>query len=1041
MIKGGQLVAFFLSADSGQYMLKSEQLGRSQPLHQGLSETVNQFGTEQVALLVPRHLASQAAIRALSRDRKAILGLRSFTPPQLIRSINFTGSSPQLINDQVADEIIRHLARQYSDDQFFRLISKTSALSAVLKTFRSLKSAELDSGSLSSLADPNLNKICALLRDFDDFCQANNLAERWTYELQAINGLKENPLPGTKAIWVAQFPSFEPRYLQLLKYLSQFMEVHFSLAAGGIAFEQINSLEQKFGIIHPYSTYTQSSDLSEFQSNFATANISPISKKPDVQFLAANSRYDEVETVGRKVQDLIHAGVPLEQIGVTMTNISAYDQFIRNVFNHLDIPYHYRRGIPLLQSPLVRIVLKIVRLADHPLPYPTLLSILTSRFFPFAEKSEWKKLLVKSGIFKAYLKDWPEKLEAWRDLQPDEFKEYKGEKLLKQLRQFIVIVSDNSPRQIIEHVIEKYLKPSLLELSKHEKSIFSKHLEELQNIVDSATETANSCQAVGIAKADTAWEILQEAMSQATITEDQPVGSAVAVMNIFDIGYTSVDHLFVIGMDEHSLSSFTNSSDQLLNEQQLATLAEIALHPAAIKLPGHYRAETEQALKLAIASARKSICFLNPLFSSDAKEFSPSHYLESAMQLCGVEKAEEVFGGDLRKLQDLPLEKSALRRQVAKLAFQPEHNNEESLHFLHAAAQKESQCLDLLFAQRQIEEQRLSALHSKPENRWAASNQFSGRITDSKLLAKLSASLQPPERQWSYHTLSPLLACPFQFFLESLLKLKEHKLPNEKLDPLKLGILHHEIFREFVEPNIGKYPLGDLPALQQSMVRIVAGKFSENFGGDGFEQWSSSIKLQYLQTLELMQQFVAAEAELDSRQPVEVEKAFGQGSDLSVKFIGEESEIFFRGRFDRLDRLDNGELMVIDYKASNSQVPKLKRPPYESSLQLPLYILAAAAAFEQPTSSVCAVIQSMKGLEKLAILETTNSNFEPLFRQNEELDHYQLPIYLPYRIEEMIKRAEAGELPITLIHKERFYNHVNLVARWLELPPEMAGVE
>ncbi|HEX9869080.1 MAG TPA: hypothetical protein VGC99_10865, partial [Candidatus Tectomicrobia bacterium] len=104
--------------------------------------------------------------------------------------------------------------------------------------------------------------------------------------------------------------------------------------------------------------------------------------EPDGTFtvIAAPGRAREVETIARRVRELLVRGVSPEQIAVVVRNIDQYGDLLESVCRRYRIPLWFRRGIPLFHVPLTKTVFSLLELADSTYPRAALLKLLTSSY-------------------------------------------------------------------------------------------------------------------------------------------------------------------------------------------------------------------------------------------------------------------------------------------------------------------------------------------------------------------------------------------------------------------------------------------------------------------------------------------------------------------------------------------------------------------------------------------------------------------------------------------------------------------------------------
>jgi ATP-dependent helicase/DNAse subunit B len=186
------------------------------------------------------------------------------------------------------------------------------------------------------------------------------------------------------------------------------------------------------------------------------------------------------------------------------------------------------------------------------------------------------------------------------------------------------------------------------------------------------------------------------------------------------------------------------------------------------------------------------------------------------------------------------------------------------------------------------------------------------RIADAALLAALA---QRPERI-SVSSLETLLECPFKFLTERALKLVTMPpAPEDRADFLFQGNVAHEALSAWW-------------ASSEPMANVFARAFVDRCGKDNVQPGFRTERARRTVLTSLLR------FEADTQYP----RAFR--SDVEQKFeVSVEPGLTITGRFDRIDYLDDGRAVVIDYKFSPDASTKEKIDD-DTRLQGPLYAYA-----------------------------------------------------------------------------------------------------
>jgi RecB family exonuclease len=207
---------------------------------------------------------------------------------------------------------------------------------------------------------------------------------------------------------------------------------------------------------------------------------------------------------------------------------------------------------------------------------------------------------------------------------------------------------------------------------------------------------------------------------------------------------------------------------------------------------------------------------------------------------------------------------------------------------------------------------------------------------DGDLSAELvdRGALRERLRHWSPSRLESYRTCPQLFYLTHVLKLETHGEPEEGADTRQLGNTYHRLFETvYREARLA----ADVETLLAALPAVAARLLDEAPAREGFrvtalwQQQRAAIEADVARSL-------AALAELGGA-PVALEAHFRGDRALTLTLDGDAYTI--SGVVDRIDRMADGSLRVIDYKLGGGDYDKPSALLEGRRLQLPLYALAA----------------------------------------------------------------------------------------------------
>jgi len=202
--------------------------------------------------------------------------------------------------------------------------------------------------------------------------------------------------------------------------------------------------------------------------------------------------------------------------------------------------------------------------------------------------------------------------------------------------------------------------------------------------------------------------------------------------------------------------------------------------------------------------------------------------------------------------------------------------------------------------------------------------------------------------------------CPFSFFAEAVLKVKEELEDTPQIRRMDRGKLVHEVLtRYYRDQGAGK-------------VRTIAeGVWKEM--ADGLEYVSPGLKEREIDEVAGMAEAVVRAEEAEARQltspltPSSFEWEFGKDhkNALSIDVEGDRP-LMVRGRVDRVDLdSDRSRFLVIDYKTGNAE-QVINRIEKGEHLQLPLYIDAVGRQLYPDMLAMGGLLVVIKEMEAAA---------------------------------------------------------------------------
>jgi len=195
------------------------------------------------------------------------------------------------------------------------------------------------------------------------------------------------------------------------------------------------------------------------------------------------------------------------------------------------------------------------------------------------------------------------------------------------------------------------------------------------------------------------------------------------------------------------------------------------------------------------------------------------------------------------------------------------------------------------------------------------------------------------EMCFSASSINTYMNCPLRFYYRYVLGLQEKEGVSEELEASDIGTFLHSFLERVFAPFVGRKPV-----VNRAFRKIFFEELDRSFGAELRKRMRSDAFLVQEVIRFRMEQFLENEAKRGIKEIVALEKEVTG----DVRLDGEGFR--FKARIDRVDRLDDSSLLVVDYKTGSvDRMPagpgKLENFPFErrairkavKSFQLPIY--------------------------------------------------------------------------------------------------------
>jgi RecB family exonuclease len=413
-----------------------------------------------------------------------------------------------------------------------------------------------------------------------------------------------------------------------------------------------------------------------------------------------------------------------------------------------------------------------------------------------------------------------------------------------------------------------------------------------------------------------------------------------------------LDRVFVCGLAEGTFPARVRDDSLLPDVDRRATEGALPLRAARVD-------DDHRRLLAALASASEARVLLYP--RGDLRrttERMPSRFLLDTVEaLAGTRHyVDELEGIDAPWFVHVP----SFAAGIARVEF-PATEQEHRLHELLASADRAPSPTDPLASRDPALRRGLDCTLAR---RSAQFTRFDGNLGGLDV-----PSPAGPEAVVSPTRLERWAISPFDYLMEHVFRVEIPELPEEvyELSPLDRGSLVHDTLDAFLREVLaraGGPPEPGAPWTDHDRDRLhqLAEERCDRYEALGLTGRRAFWDRDRRRILADLDRFLDADTALRNGHgltTVATELSFGvPGSERPAVEVAlsDGRALRFRGAADRVDRSGSGDLLVIDYKTGRSFAVGEAGDPTAAGtkLQLPVYALAARAAFGDPTSRVVA---------------------------------------------------------------------------------------
>jgi hypothetical protein len=341
-------------------------------------------------------------LRSAARERGAILAINAVTLDELVERITpdvktATAGQRLLILDRALRDTSAAVgearARQREAVIEDRRYSVQGIARYAYDAIGELKGAEVGPADLHAAGEPLLGSI---LKKYDEGLRAAGIIDPQDRRILAASRVMEGGVE-----WVKRFSRI------VLHALYDLTQTEFNLARsiiellpdGGavVLFNTTTNVKPTQFAEWTWQRFIRDESLAEktfpefCRSSHQTRTVldrlflfeqgTPLPPDNSIRIIEASGRYNEIEIIGAEIGDLISSGENPNDFAVVVRHIEDYGEMLEDVFSRYGVPHTFETGVPLLRIPFIKYWLAVLDLVTGERSREALGRVMSSAYF------------------------------------------------------------------------------------------------------------------------------------------------------------------------------------------------------------------------------------------------------------------------------------------------------------------------------------------------------------------------------------------------------------------------------------------------------------------------------------------------------------------------------------------------------------------------------------------------------------------------------------------------------------------------------------
>ncbi len=788
---------------------------------------------------------------------------------------------------------------------------------------------------------PFYREIGLVYKVYEQRLKDHGLIDREESFFKSLELLKEDNsfFDGLDFIVIDQFFDFRPQELELLKEIANtsipiYINMPFNRDENFQTLEKtLNILDElgfKIQLVHgeELSLYEQMANQAFSKRNRG------IKFEEDVHIIRAANSYLEMKRIAEEIKKHYVEGVELKDIGIILADSQGYKNTMFQVFQEEKIPCTLNRDMNLMEIPLIKELLYVLKLKDNPKDIQNIINRIKSNYISICDDEEREAIeyILRKTSFNTLddIKESPQLMASFYGSTIEEIVdciEEEGRLVPEKasLGEYIAVVQNLvTSSNIEESILNIYNQTRDYDLLHRDFAALNK-LIQLLNSLEGITQILPYEISL-----EQFIELMESYLEEESITDIQGNSEGVKILTPVTARGQKFQVLFIVGLSQ---GKYPNLQDEnfFFKEENYRDLKSIGLD-----VKNYYEKLDKESLVFttALASCNHNLYLSYSENSVGDEKDIPSMFLD---EMLGLIDDERIIWIDVD--MDYLLKTNPIQLTT----------KEDILKYLLHSYYEGEYDEDLIYMFNQIDEKFLKEINKKIlcelERDKEEFNQYSGNIGSKPILKDIENIHK--DKVYSISYLENYGKCPYMFLLNNILVVEEMERELLDFSPLDRGIVTHQVLKEYYyhhKDKIEDHIFGEREFFVEDTYDYIFDKIEENMKAIGIETKTKLWKIRIENNAHRIVNLIKADIDRLSKYkkkilPMDFEVDFGRNKSFSI--YAEDMEIFLTGKIDRIDKyVGEDKYVIIDYKNTDYGLKDIDHMISGLSLQLPVYIMS-----------------------------------------------------------------------------------------------------